>query len=677
MDDSRIVTSAGSVFAISDSHGDIHHRVKEGFYAYDTRFLSLFRLTIQGRSLDLLASGLLDHSLSSFYCTNLGTRGLPAGSISVVRDRYLEGGLHEDIQVINDSRRTRRFHLQVVFDSDFADIFQVRLGHVHKAVTPTLERREGQDLALTYRRDPFRRETWISFSTAPAIEGKVASFDLVLAPRDTWRTCITVLPVADGPPSDMKCREDILGPPFGAYVRTERPATEPSGSGQERLPLEMVPALETDCPALRLVYKQAVTDLQTLRIKHQSGYHLLAAGLPWFMAVFGRDSMISAIQTKLLDASLMVGTLRILASLQAREVDRFREAQPGKILHEVRVGELSVMEEVPHSCYYGTVDATPLFLRLLWEAFSWTGDLELLYEMLPAAEAALRWIADYGDLDGDGFIEYRSSTPHGLKNQGWKDSGDSISFADGKLARGPIALVEAQAYVYDAKRCMAEIYRLLGNFTSADRLDKEAEDLRRQFEEAFWMPEQDYYALALDGQKRHVNSISSNPGHCLWTGIVEPRRAAKVVQRLMAPDMFSGWGIRTLSSEMSRYRPLSYHNGSVWPHDNSLIAAGMARYGFSGEARKVALAMVDAGMGFSRQRLPELFAGYPRRECAFPVPYPTANAPQAWSAGAVIYLLETLLGVWPAGERLLHEAPSGGLAISLAGVRYRGSQRVL
>ncbi len=677
MDDNRIVTSAGSVFAISDSNGDIHHRVKEGLYAHDTRFISLFRVTIQGRPLDLLASRLLDHSVSSFYCTNLGTRGLPAACLTVVRDRYIEQGLHEDIHVANHSRHVRRFRLQIVFDSDFADIFEVRLGHVHKPVSPTVEHREGQHLALTYHRAEFRRETWIRFSVEPQIEGKVASYDMVLAPRDTWKTCVTVLPVADTVPDAVNCVGTVLGTPFGAYVGGGRAALDGLCREQAGLPLETVPTLKSDYPALNLIYDQAVADLQALRIKHESGYHILAAGLPWFMAVFGRDSMISAIQTKLLDASLMSGTLRILASLQARELDSFREAEPGKILHEVRVGELSVMEEMPHSCYYGTVDATPLFLRLLWEAYRWTGDIELLHEMLPAAEDALRWIAVYGDQDGDGFIEYKSSTPRGLRNQGWKDSADSISFAGGKLARGPIALVEAQGYVYDAKRSMAEIYRALGDAVSAGRLRTEADDLRGRFEEAFWMPGEEFYAVALDGQKRQVTSITSNPGHCLWSGIIDRRRAARVVERLMAPDMFTGWGIRTLSMQMGRYHPLSYHNGSVWPHDNSLIAAGMARYGFGTEARRVALAMIDAAAGFPRHRLPELFAGYPRRECAFAAPYPNANAPQAWSAGAIIYLLETLLGVLPAGDRLLHEAPAGGLAISLSGVRYRGVERTL
>lgn len=677
MDGNRIIISAGSVFVITSPSGDIHSRSEEGLYAHDTRFLSLFCVTLQGRPLDAVGSNIYNHSLASFYCTNQGIKGLPSGSISVVRDRYVGEGLHEDIHIANHSREPHRILLQLTFDADFADVFQVRLGHIRKAGTITVERRDGQDLALMYRRGRFQRETWIVFSRRPTIQGKVATFDMVLAPKETWKTCVTVLPVVDSPPTPMKCVETILEAPFGPSLKREQVPLGILRSPQEPRPLDAAPRLETDHEGLRLAYQEAVADLQTLRIKHESGHHILAAGLPWFMAVFGRDSIISAIQTKLIDPSLMVGTLHILASLQAKKRDPFREAEPGKILHEVRAGELSIMEEVPHSCYYGTIDATPLFLRLLWEAFQWTGDVDLVRRMLPAAEAALRWIDRHGDRDGDGFVEYKRRTRQGLRNQGWKDSGDSVCFADGRLAQGPIALVEVQGYVYDAKRKMAEVYKALGESRKAHLLEQEAEKLRRRFEEAFWMPEEGFYAMALDGQKRQVNSITSNPGHCLWSGIIDPQRASKVVERLMSPDMFSGWGIRTLSTEMARYQPLSYQNGSVWPHDNSLIAAGMARYGFGTEARQIALAIIDAAVALPFHRLPELFAGYARREYSVPVPYKTANTPQAWASGAIIYLLETLLGVLAAGDRLLHEAPREGLSLSLIGVLYRGIRRVL
>ncbi|MEE8163737.1 MAG: amylo-alpha-1,6-glucosidase, partial [Anaerolineae bacterium] len=396
---------------------------------------------------------------------------------------------------------------------------------------------------------------------------------------------MTILPVIDTAPPPMKCVSETLGPPYGAYRRQERLPLRDLQRDRRLRPLEEgLPQLETDHPGLRMAYYQALADLRSLQMEYLPGYHILAAGMPWFMAVFGRDSIIAAIQTKLLGPDLMLGTLHTLASLQATASDGFREAKPGKIPHEVRLGELSVLEEVPHSRYYGSVDATPLFILLLWEAYQWTGDQELLRQFLPAAEAALRWIDRYGDIDQDGFVEYKRRTRQGLRNQGWKDSGDSINFANGRLAEGPIALAEVQGYVYDAKRKMANIYRALKATSRVRRLERQAQNLKEQFNDAFWMPEHGYYALALDGRKRQVDSIASNPGQCLWSGIVDEDKAGSVVERLMAPDMFSGWGTRTLSTEMARYNPLSYHNGSLWPHDNSLIAMGMARYGFFREA---------------------------------------------------------------------------------------------
>ena len=674
----QVVVTAGSTFAVSGRNGDIHPRTAEGFYAYDTRFLSALRLTVDGRQSEAIGADHFDHSMASFYTSVRGRRRLPAGAMSIVRDRYVADGLHEDIALNNHSAQPRAVHLEITFDADFADVFEVHLGPVHKAGRVTVVARDGQHFCLAYRRGRFRRETWVSFSAEPLIHGKTAVFDITLAPKGTWKTCMTILPVLETPPQLMKCVEEGLGSPFGAYRREERLPINVLKRDVDQQPLEQgLPRLETDRLGLQQAYEQAIADLRSLQMEYLPGHHILAAGLPWFMALFGRDSIIAAIQTKLLGPDLMAGTLHTLASLQANARDNFREADPGKIPHEVREGELSVLEEVPHSRYYGSVDATPLFLILLWEAYQWTGDEEPLRQLLPAAEAALRWIDRYGDMDGDGFVEYKRRTRQGIKNQGWKDSHDSISFADGRLAEGPIALAEVQGYVYDAKRRMAKVYRVLGNINKARRLERQAEQLREHFNDAFWMPQHSYYAVALDGRKQQVDSIASNAGHCLWSGIVDGDKASSVVERLMAPDMFSGWGIRTLSTQMARYDPLSYHNGSVWPHDNSLIAGGMAGYGFTAEGSEVALALIDAAASFSPHRLPELFAGYPRREHSFPVPYPDANAPQAWASGAVIYVLETLLGVLPTGDRLLQEAPREGLSLSLSGVRYRGSRRVL
>ncbi len=672
-----VVATSGPVFVVSGRSGNIQPRTSEGFYAYDTRFLSRFHLSVQGRTPVLIGSGIVNHALNSFYLSSSGSRNLPSGTLSIVRDRYISHGLHEDISVVNHSGTARTVRLDLNFDADFADVFEVRrLGPVRKVGRVTAETAGGRQLRLVYRRGDFHRETWINFSQTPEVKGKTATFDIDLPPRGMWSTCVTILPVLDDSPPPVECVADMLEVPFAGFPDKE--ALYPVSQEKEAEgPLVDVPVLETDNLALRQAYSQAIDDLRALRMEHEKGNYILAAGLPWFMAVFGRDSIISAIQTKLLGPELLAGTLHTLADLQATQRDDFRDAQPGKIPHEVRQGELSILEEVPHWRYYGSVDATPLFLILFWETYQWTGDTDLLRRYLPAAEAALSWIEHYGDPDQDGFVEYQRRTRKGLLNQCWKDSHDSISFADGTLAKGPIAMAEVQGYVYDAKRKMAEIYRLLGEPEKAQRMNLEAQRLKEQFNEAFWMPDQGFYALALDGSKRQVDSITSNPGHCLWSGIVDVEKAGQVAERLMAPDMFSGWGIRTLSTKMGRYNPVSYHNGSVWPHDNSIIVAGLARYGFTEEAREVTFSLLAAAAGFPDHRLPELFAGFPRRRHSFPVSYPAANAPQAWASGAVIHLLETLLGVTPRQDRLLLEAPTEGLSISLSGVPYRGSRRIL
>ena len=664
----QITISRGSVFTLSSRNGDIRHHTTDGFYAYDTRFLSLFRLTIGGREAELVGVDVFDHSMTTFYTTS------SRETFSIVRDRYIADGLHEDVSIVNHSVRERSLHLEITIDADFADVFEVRQGQVHKKGEITVNTKGSRTIVLTYRRGDFKRETRITFSSKALIQRKKAVFEIDLKPKEIWKTCIEILPVFGSNQPRMKCANEILGTPFGAYKRRDGPGLSHLKQDLHRPLYKDLPTLQTDNLGLLNAYHQAQADLRSLQIEFRKGHHILAAGVPWFMAVFGRDSIISAIQTKLLGPELMTGTLQTLASLQADTFDQFREAEPGKIPHEVREGELSLLEEVPHSRYYGSIDATPLFLILLWETFQWTGNRELLTRMLPVAENALSWVDSYGDADGDGFLEYKAKTKQGLRNQGWKDSWDSTSFADGRIAEAPIALAEVQGYAYDARIKMAQIYRILGDEKKAQALDEQARDLKERFNKAFWMSNEGYFAIALDKRKQKVDSIASNAGQCLWTGIVDQRKAKKVVKRLMAPDMFSGWGIRTLSTEMARYNPLSYHNGSIWPHDNSLIAAGMARYGFRKEANEVAYSIIDAATAFQDNRLPELFAGYPRREFSFPVPYPAANAPQAWASGALIYLLEILLGVVPDGARLLREAQPDGILISLKGVLYRGSK---
>lgn len=676
-----LVVTSGTVFAVSSSSGDIFPKsdqgTPQGLYAFDTRFLSKMVLTLDGREVLPVGSSPLNHSIASFYNISRGTQNSRSGALSIVRDRYVSHGFHEDISLINHSTRTRKLHLQISFDADFADVFEVRLGSVMKAGKVIVQPKEGQHICLTYQREEFHRETWINFSVTPKVDGKTASFDITLEPKGTWRTCVSILPVADSAPPAMTCLQEVVGSPFGPYKRSNVPTLHLLNGKDLSGPLREVPKLETNHIGLRQAYEQAVIDLQALMVKQENGQYILAAGIPWFVAIFGRDSIISSLQTKLMGPELMVGTIHTLASLQAVDCDTWRDAEPGKMPHEVRKGELSFFEQVPHTRYYGSVDATPLFLILLWEAYQWTGDKEILHRFLPPAEAALQWIKRWGDIDGDGFVEYQRKSAKGLRNQGWKDSRDSISFANGTLADGGIALAEVQGYVYDAKMKMADIYRILENPLKAQKLEAEAQKLRKQFNEAFWMPDKGFYAIALDGRKRQVDSIASNPGHCLWSGIIDKDKAPQVAARLMAPDMFSGWGVRTLSTDMARYNPLSYHNGSIWPHDNSIIAAGLHRYGFIKESNEVIFSLLDATSAFPIHRLPELFAGYARRERSFPVPDPTANSPQAWATGAIIYFLETLLGVAPVGDRLMLEAPRNGASISLNGVTYRGYKFIL
>lgn len=667
-----IVIADGSNFVVSDRLGNIEPPGMGGFFAADTRFLSRLKVLLQGHPGLEVGAEQVDHAAASFYATLPGSRTRQPNSISLVRDRYIAGGMHEDLSVVNHTRRRMRLTLTIQVDADFADLFEVREGAFTKSGSTSIQKRGGVDICFSYKSGDFERETHISFSRHPKLRQGNALFELELGPKEKWTTCLTVLPVIDAPTDTPRCLQASLGSPFGPYEPAMRaPDQKPPSRLHEGL--LHAPELDGGEAGLGQAFAAAISDLHSLTMEYAPGVRILAAGLPWFMAVFGRDAIISALQTKILGPRLMLGTLSSLADLQATEVDEFRDAAPGKIPHEIRMGELSALDAVPHSRYYGTVDATPLFVRLLWEAYQWTGDRALLEERLAAAEAAIAWIDRYGDSDGDGFVEYETTSPRGLRNQGWKDSTDSISFADGRLAKGPIALAEVQGYVYNAKRCMAEIYRALGRPDDGERLDRQACELKRMFNEAFWMSGEGCFALALDGKKRQVDSITSNAGQCLWTGIVDEEKAGALVARMMAPDMFNGWGVRTMSSEMARYNPLSYHNGSIWPHDNSLIASGMQRYGYRAEALRIASAILEAAEGLPKNRLPELFAGFPRRWERAPVPYPLANAPQAWASGAVIYLVETIMGLSVVGDRIQTGGePGTGRRLHLRGVSFRG-----
>jgi glycogen debranching enzyme len=400
----------------------------------------------------------------------------------------------------------------------------------------------------------------------------------------------------------------------------------------------------TDNELFNQLLQRGLRDLRALYTDTGNG-GILAAGIPWYVTVFGRDALITSHQLLTVTTRPAREALQVLGRLQGTEIDPWRDEEPGKILHEIRRGELAGAGWIPHTPYYGTFDATPLFIFLFAQYFRWTGDLEFARELLPKVEAALWWIDQYGDQDGDGFVEYSSRSPRGLANQGWKDSFDSVVHADGRLATGPIALVEVQGYVYMAKERMADVFTALGDHPRGQRLREEAQSLKRRFNQAFWMEDERYFAAALDGDKHQVRTIVSNPGHCLYADIVDPDKAEHVARRLLQPDMFSGWGIRTMSKSVVPYNPMSYHNGSVWPHDNALIAAGLKRYGYVKATNRVATAIFDAAIHADYMRLPELFCGFTRRTPHQPVAYPVACSPQAWAAGSPLLMLQAMLGI--------------------------------
>jgi glycogen debranching enzyme len=645
----QLVVHHGQTVFASDPDGQIPGASQHGLFFRDTRLISYWRLYANGDGWDLLNSGDMTHFAARVFLTNRAFAGeygeVPARSLSLVLGRWTSGGLHEDLDLTNHSMQTVRFNLEVSIRSDFGDLFdvktkrQVRRGRINSEWSEL-----SQTLRNTYTNGAFQRgiETAVRSETEAFYGNGRISFDITLHPGGTWHACL-LTDITDGAeriacPGD--CIDDAGGSAAAQSVAAWRRATtklEARGGPYER-----------QCA-------QAIDDLAALRLPIDGGM-LPAAGLPWFLAPFGRDSLIVALQTMPMTDEFALGALKVLGDRQAREIDDYRDAEPGKILHEQRNGELAFFKLIPHTPYYGTADATPLYLVVLHATWKWTGDETLLATYLDVAERCLAWIDDYGDRDGDGFQEYQTRAAAGYENVGWKDSGDGVLYPDGSLVRGPKALCELQGYVYAAWTGMAEIYAHLGRATDAARLRAKAATLYNRFNDAFWDEELGFYLYALDGAKQPVRTVVSNVGHCLWTGIVRPDRARRVVERLLAPDMFSGWGIRTLSSHHPAFNPYSYHNGSVWPHDNGLIAQGFRRYGFAAEAARVARAVCDAAEFFALHQVPELYAGITRNHTDFPVQCLGANVPQAWAAGSAFSFLQAMLGMHA-------DAPNGVLRL--------------
>jgi glycogen debranching enzyme len=651
-----LVIKEGELFLCARTDGDVAApRVSsEGFYAHDTRYLSEIRFELGGAPpVALSYAAVDDHAIVDSTNAGLlrdGLAAVPQQSLSITRELMIASGrLYYQVRALNFLRESVTTSVSLALAADFADIFEVRGGPRREARGHALAPKQlERGLVLAYvGEDELFREAVLEFDPAPLtveLDGAHAraGWQVSLEPR----VPLTILMTA----------EPSIGGRRRSRRRMETAASELAQAGSEWK--ARCTEIASDNELFGGLVATSKRDLRAL-VMPAPGGRIVAAGIPWYVAPFGRDALITANEALLLNPDLARDALRVLAALQAKEDDPWRDAEPGKVMHELRVGELARTGIVPHTPYYGTVDATPLFLMCAADYHAWTGDLETLRALRPALDRALAWIDVYGDRDGDGFIEYERRSPAGLLNQGWKDSHDSIVHADGSLAEGPIALVEVQGYVYRAKLAVAEVYAALGDTDTELRLRGEARQLREAFNEAFWNPEEGTFALALDGSKRQVASVTSNPGHCLYCGIVEPERAAAVAERLMADDMFCGWGVRTLSSECPAFNPMSYHNGSVWPHDNAILAAGLKRYGHDEAVRRIADAMFAVATSARDFRLPELYCGFDRAERAAVVAYPVACIPQAWAAAAPFLLLQTMLGISPdaPGRALMIERP--------------------
>jgi glycogen debranching enzyme len=632
----------GSTFAVSDRRGDIDAQpdVVHGLFVQDTRFLSRWRLVIDDYDLDVLSTDDFEYFAAQFFLFRPTGSMAARSNLSILRQRYVGDGFHEDLQVLNHSGQPLRLALHVDAAADFADLFEVKdvlakQGELYTRVHP-------DELVLGYRRDTFVRETVITSSARAEFRDTGVFFELDIEPHGSWQTCLEAVPRTD---TTWRVK----------YQHGHRAAVPNMRESLDEW-IAAAPELESSWDKLGHIYWRSLVDLAALRFYPviaglPADASVPAAGLPWFMALFGRDSIITSYQTIPFAPELAKTTLRVLGALQCKEVDDFRDGEPGKILHELRVGELTHHNDRPHSPYYGSADATPLYLVLLDEMHRWTGDDDLVRELEPNARAALDWIDSTSDRDG--YVAYeRRNTESGLENMCWKDSGNSILFADGTNSALPRATCEIQGYVYDAKRRGARLARAVWHDAElADRLDRDATELKARFNRDFWMPERTCFALALDGDHRQVDSRTSNIGHLLWSGIVDDDKADAIAGHLMSDRMFSGWGVRTMAEDDCGYNPIEYHNGTVWPHDNAFIAAGLRRYGYAADAARIAYAILEAATYFD-WRLPEVFAGYARSLTEFPVQYPTASSPQAWSTGTPLLLLRTVLGLEPAGDHL-------------------------
>ncbi|MDP9985886.1 glycogen debranching enzyme [Arthrobacter oryzae] len=629
----------GSSFCISMPNGDINPAHPHGLFVQGTRYVSKWALTVNGLPLEPLTAELKEPYRALFAGRIPRSDGYADSPLIVERLREVGEGIREQVTIRNFSLEPIECTLQLVVGSDFADLFEVKEARIQRQWEELRHANAGM-LAIRGRWKDVQKD--IAFNAPGAdVTPETITYRTTVQPRSEWSTLISAVPATgkSGPAS--------FSHSGGGLSPSDR---------RRREWVARIPMLRMGNPAIERTLRRSYDDLGALRIEdpNHPDRVVVAAGAPWFMTIFGRDSLWASEMALPVDPSLALGTLQTLADRQGSVVDPVSEEEPGKILHEVRLDVSSGLSLGGKSTYYGSVDATPLFVDVLGAVSRWGFAKETINALLPHADRALDWIRDFGDKDGDGFVEYQRLNPNGLVNQGWKDSWDGINFADGRLAEPPIALCEVQAYVYAAYLARAWMAYDDGDDGLGAAYADRAAVLKKRFNEEFWIPERGYYAIALDGHKQKVDACASNMGHCLWLGLVDDDKAAEVAGHLMSPEMFSGWGVGTLASNMGAYNPASYHNGSVWPHDNAIIQAGLVRYGFVEEAQRISTALLEAAE-FSGGRLPELFCGFSRDQFAEPVPYPTACSPQAWAATSPILLLTSLMrydahvsrgGVW-------------------------------
>jgi glycogen debranching enzyme len=652
----QLVIHQGHTILVADKAGQIPFGASEGLYFFDTRVISAWQIYANGEQWQLLNSGSVGYYAARVFLTNNRIKTeqgeIPPKTMGLTLSRSIGGGVHEDIDVVNYGPPLR-FNLEIAIRSDFADLLEVKSGNIVRRGRITTEWSDQRMcLRTVYRNQDFCREVTVVTlrSDSPPLyaNGRI-SFEVNLRKGDNWHACVGY-ELGNGrarlaaPP---ECIADAGHSKVGRRIDNWKKA---------------VLKIETDNAEFYGFFRRSIEDLAGLRLPIERTDQLQfvpAAGVPWFVTLFGRDSLVASLQNAIVYPEFAMTALDALGALQAQDVDDYRDAEPGKIPHELRHGELAHFQMIPNTPYYGTADATILYLIVLHATWRCSGNEGLLQRHLQTAERCLDWIDNHGDRDGDGFQEYATRSPAGYENHGWKDAGDAVVNPDGSLVKAPKALCELQGYVYDAWMRMAEVFVALGKADRAAALRTKAELLFRRFNEAFWDEESGFYAYALDCNKRKVLTVASNPGHCLWSGIVRADRAGRVVKRLMAPDMWSGWGIRTLSAENGAYNPYSYQNGSIWPHDNGIIALGLRRYGFAQEAAHVARDVTSAVKYFAEHRVPELYAGLQREPTSFPVQYLGANVPQAWAAGSAFAFLQAMLGLQP-------DAPSDRLHVDPA-----------